>query len=127
MRGVAVVLLATLALPLAISACGDKAAKRAAADARAANFVPPSVLARADFARQIARRFRRLDRDGDDVIEAAEIPSGNRRLKGLDRNGDGEITMPEFSEGLLARFDAMDANKDGAVTSDERAAAKGAM
>lgn len=127
MRGVAVVLLATLALPLAISACGDKAAKRAAADARAANFVPPSVLARADFARQIARRFRRLDRDSDDVIEAVEIPAGNQRIAGLDRNGDGEITMPEFSEGLLARFDGTDANKDGTVTSNELAAAKAAL
>lgn len=123
MRGVAVVLVATLLL----NGCGDREAKRAAADARAANFVPPSVLARADFASQIARRFRRLDRDGDDVIEAVEIPTGNQRIAGLDRNGDGEITMPEFSEGLLARFDAMDLNKDGAVTSDERAAAKGAL
>lgn len=117
----AVLMLATL------GGCGDQKARRAAADAKAAGFVPPSVISRLDFGGQAERRFRRLDRDGDDVIEKTELPARNSRLAALDRNGDGRITTTEFSEGMLARFDAMDLNKDGSVTSDERVAAKEAL
>lgn len=90
------------------------------ADARAANFVPPSVTSRADFARQMEARFHELDHNGDDVITPDEYPKRDSKLAGLDRNHDGKITQGEFSEGMIARFDAADLNHDSAVTSDER-------
>lgn len=39
-----------------------------------------------------------------------------------DANGDKVITQAEFQTAALARFDAADANKDGKVTPEERAA-----
>ncbi len=115
--------IAVMVLAVLAGACSNKADK-AAADAKAASFVPPSVTSRVDFAGIQERRFRRLDRDGDDVLTRAEV-SHAPRLALLDRNGDGEITSSEFSEGQMARFDAMDLNKDGALTSDERVEARG--
>lgn len=41
--------------------------------------------------------------------------------------GDKAVTQAEFVAQALARFDAMDANKDGKVTKEERAAARAAM
>lgn len=39
-----------------------------------------------------------------------------------DANGDKAISQAEFQTAALARFDAADANKDGQVTAEERAA-----
>jgi hypothetical protein len=103
-------------------ACSGK--DQAQADANAAGFVPPSVTSRVDYGTRQERRFTRLDKDGDGVLAAAEMPA-NRRLRALDRNKDGEITSSEFGEGQMARFDAMDLNKDGTLTSDERVDARG--
>lgn len=110
-----------LAAVMATAACGPSAEeKKAAADERAKNFTPPSVTSRVDFGGMMDRRFRTLDRNGDDVIDRAEMPSQDSRLVELDRNRDGQITASEFSEGMLARFDRMDLNRDGTVTSEER-------
>ena len=127
MREVATAVMLGLELAMTLAACGDKKEKRAVADAKAAGFVPPSVIARVDFGSQSDRRFRRLDTDGDDLIDKTEMPAANTRLASLDRNHDGRITATEFSEGMLARFDAMDLNKDGSVTSDEREASREAL
>jgi hypothetical protein len=106
---------------LAVTACGpSKEDKKAAADARAKSFTPPSVTSRVDFGGMMDRRFRSLDRDGNDVIDQAEMPSQDSRLHELDRNRDGRVTASEFNEGMLARFDRMDLNRDGTVTSEER-------
>jgi hypothetical protein len=114
-----------LAFALLAVGCGEKATeKRAEADAKAAGFVPPSVTSRVDYSSIQERRFRRLDRNADDVLEREELPD-NPRLRTLDRNGDGEITSSEFSEGQMNRFDGMDLNKDGSLTSDERVEARG--
>jgi hypothetical protein len=52
------------------------------------------------------RRFRRVDRNGDGVVDAAEyeahlrqhIASASRRLfKQLDRDGDGKLSKEEFT------------------------------
>jgi EF hand len=86
--------------------------------------VPPSVTSRVDFGSMMARRFRELDRDGNDIITRDEMPTTNSRLWELDRNKDGEITESEFFEGMLARFDRMDLNRDGTVTSEEREASR---
>ncbi len=104
-----------------LGACGpDADQKKAEADKRAAGFTPPSVTSRVDFGGMMDRRFRTLDRNGDDVIDAEEMPSQDSRLRELDRNRDGQVTASEFSEGMLARFDRMDLNRDGTVTSEER-------
>ena len=111
---------------LSLSACGDKTQERAQADANASGFVPPSVTSRLDFGALTERRFRRLDRDGDDRISAAELPNRNPgQLLALDRNKDGAVSAIEFSEGMLGRFDKMDLNHDGTVTSEEREASRG--
>ncbi|WP_267432905.1 hypothetical protein [Sphingomonas sp. GM_Shp_1] len=114
------------ALMAATTACGKKEENRAEADRAAAKagFVPPSVTSRVDFGGMMARRFRELDRDGNDIITHEEMPSTNSRLWELDRNKDGEITESEFFEGMLARFDRMDLNRDGTVTSEEREASR---
>ena len=115
-----------LAVGLALSGCTDKDAQRAQADRNAAGFVPPSVTSRLDYGSSMERRFRTLDRNGDDKIGKDELPARSApRLQALDRNKDGEISAIEFSEGMLARFDAMDLNHDGTVTTEERQASLG--
>ncbi|RMB54567.1 EF hand domain-containing protein [Sphingomonas sp. PP-CE-3A-406] len=110
-----------VATGLLLSACGDKDAQRAQADANAVGFVPPSVTSRLDFGASMERRFRTLDRNADDRITKDELPAPNARIKAFDRNHDGVITAIEWSEGTLAWFDRMDLNHDGTVTSEERA------
>ncbi|APX64717.1 EF-hand domain-containing protein [Sphingomonas sp. gentR] len=128
MRGWArgLISLGLMALAATTTACGKEAENRAEADRAAAKagFVPPSVTSRVDFGSMMARRFRELDRDGNDIITADEMPTTNSRLWELDRNKDGEITESEFFEGMLARFDRMDLNRDGTVTSEEREASR---
>ena len=112
---------ALAATGLFMSACGDKDAQRAQAEANAVGFVPPSVTSRLDFGASMERRFRTLDRNADDRITKEELPAPNARIKAFDRNKDGIITAIEWSEGTLAWFDRMDLNRDGTVTSEERA------
>jgi hypothetical protein len=107
-----------------LSACGDKDAQREQADRNASGFIPPSVTSRLDFGAGMERRFRTLDRNGDDRITKDELPSPNARIKAFDRNKDGVITAIEWSEGTLAWFDRMDLNHDGTVTSEERVASR---
>lgn len=117
---------AAFAAGLILSGCSDKKAASAQADAKAAGFVPPSVTSRLDYGSAMERRFRALDRDGDDKISKDELPVRNAsRLLAYDRNKDGSISAIEFSEGSLARFDAMDLNHDGTVTTEERVASRG--
>jgi hypothetical protein len=114
-----------VATGLALTGCGpNEEQKRAAADARAASFTPPSVTSRLDFGSAMTRRFRELDRNADEFIDETELPNRNSRLRRLDRNKDGRISAIEFSEGTLAWFDRVDTNHDGTITSDEREAAK---
>ena len=65
------------------------------------------------------RRFRNLDRNGDDHLDKSELPRQDSRLLNLDRDKDGEISLIEWGEGTLKRFDQMDLNRDGTVTSEE--------
>ena len=44
-----------------------------------------------------------------------------------DADSNGAITQAEFQKAALVRFDTMDANKDGQVTQQERAAARASM
>lgn len=120
-----VTMVAVLAAPVMLAACGGNAdEERAAADAAAVNFTPPSVMSRLDYGSAITRRFRDLDRNADETLSRDELPSRNTRLLRLDRSADGNITAIEFSEGMLAWFDGMDLNHDGTVTSEERQASR---
>jgi len=109
-----------LACALALAACGKAEEKQAAADAKAAGFVPPSVTSRLDWGAAGERRFHALDRNGDDVLTSNEVPRPDSRILRYDRDGDGDVSLVEFSEGTMARFDRMDLNRDGTVTSEER-------
>jgi hypothetical protein len=93
----------------------------------ASGFVPPTNQTRADYLDSIDRAFTRMDGDGDGVIEAGEIPARRGALiKARDADHNGEITREEFVQGGLARFDRLDANHDGVLTSAERRADKSA-
>lgn len=111
-------------IAVALSGCGSSKTTQAEADAQAAGFVPPSVMSRLDYGGIVERRFRTLDRNGDDQISADELPTTDSRLMSLDHNHDGRISAAEWSEGMLARFDRRDANHDGSVTSTERESAR---
>ena len=104
-------------LALLMGCSGGKKAQ-AKADARAAGFVPPSVLSRLDYGGIVERRFRALDRNNHEYITPDKLPA-------KDRDHDGRISAAEWSEGMLARFDRIDANHDGSVTSAERDALHG--
>lgn len=107
-------------LLLALAACGGGEQKQADADARAAAFVPPSVTSRLDYGSAQERRFHRLDRNGDDVLTPNEIPRPDSRILQYDADKDGDVSLSEFTTGTMARFDRMDLNRDGTVTSEER-------
>ena len=117
---------AVVVAAMLLAGCGpSKREKRAMADAKAANFVPPSVTSRVDFGSAIDQRFRALDRNGDNYITPDEMPPKNKaRLMSFDKDGDGKVSEIEFSDGQLARFDRDDLNHDGTVTSEEQQAAK---
>lgn len=51
---------------------------------------------------------------------------GGMMMGRADRDGDKTISQAEFQAAALARFDAADANKDGQVTAEERAAQRAA-
>lgn len=112
----------SIGLTAALAACSagsDKKEAKADAVAAASGFKPPSVMSRVDYGLMIDRRFRALDRNGDDQLTGDELPRADSRLMALDRDRDGAITQHEFSTGLLARFDKRDINDDGTVTSYE--------
>lgn len=51
---------------------------------------------------------------------------GGMMMGKADTNGDKAISQAEFETAALTRFDAADANKDGQVTAEERAAQRAA-
>ncbi|WP_222873681.1 EF-hand domain-containing protein [Hankyongella ginsenosidimutans] len=75
-----------------------------------------------------ARMFQRLDRNQDGVLSAADapppVPSPQDRfaqmVKEADTDGDGVVSLNEFKAKGNARFDSLDADKNGVLTADER-------
>ena len=116
----------------------QRQAKRAAREARRAQPVTA-----AEFQRKAQARFARLDANRDGVLTAEERPQrrgmrgrgegrmgeggGERGMRGPGRGGPGvAITAVQFRTRALARFDAVDANRDGRVDQAEIAARRAA-
>jgi hypothetical protein len=111
----------TLSL-LLLAGCGSSPQ---ANDELAANFVPPTLLKRAEYETLLESRWTKLDRNLDGKIEPSEIPTRfAKRLAELDADHDGAITHAEFIHGSLARFDRDDTNHDGLLTNVESSAAR---
>ncbi|WP_332792857.1 calcium-binding protein [Sphingomonas sp. RB3P16] len=106
-----------------LAGCGTKPSN----DEYAANFVPPTLLKRAEYETLLESRWTRLDRNLDGDIVQSEIPVKYAdRLTALDADHDGKITHREFISGSLARFDREDTNHDGLLTNVESSAARAA-
>lgn len=113
-------------LLLLLAGCGGPTKQQKDAYAEAAkSYVPPAVTSRLDYGGMVERRFHLLDRNQDGYVTSDELPHRNDpTIMSLDHDGDGRVSAQEFSEGMMARFDANDLNKDGTVTSNEYRAAK---
>ncbi len=81
--------------------------------------------------RQGETRFTQLDTNKDGQLSKAEFmasmpvrqpasSTGVHLLTPLDKNKDSKVSLDEYRSPILTRFDAMDANKDGQVTTAER-------
>lgn len=98
-------------------------------------------------AARLSRRFDALDTNKDGKLDRAEFTAPRpapqpgaagsgmggmgmggagraHRLARMDGNADRAISREEFVAGVLQRFDAADANKDGKLTPEERASAR---
>ena len=108
-------------LAAAVGGCSKKAPDGTGAE----NFRPPTNQTRADDLDMLNRNFARLDANGDEALQASEIV-GRRadRIRALDTDRDSEVSREEFVKGGLARFDRIDANHDGVLTSGERRAGR---
>ena len=91
--------------------------------------------AKALVAQQLQARFKQLDTNkkgslspqefaaAAGPIRTAETPE--QLLKTLDSNGDGRITTEEFRAPQIAKFNKVDANRDGIATPEEMRKATG--
>jgi Ca2+-binding EF-hand superfamily protein len=78
-----------------------------------------------------AHWFDRADLDKDGYVTAEEVQSGRaKQFRRMDGNGDEQLTLDEFRYGISSnqqgemelmqrQFALMDADQDGALTSDE--------
>jgi Ca2+-binding EF-hand superfamily protein len=77
---------------------------------------------------RLAERFDAIDANHDGQVTFEELRAfhqahaGKRGGRSADANGDGKVTREEFMARAASRFDRLDANKDGVLTSDEMAA-----
>jgi len=76
----------------------------------------------------IAQNFDAIDANHDGQVTLDELhafmkarhaQAGHKMFASADANGDGRISRDEFMAQAAARFDRLDANKDGALTPDE--------
>lgn len=128
----------------------DRAAQRAEMQAKrfaALDANKDGSISKAEWDQHGADRAARRAERGEKRADAGEARGGNRGdgMRGhhgkrgghgggmgggwmtADTNGDKAISQAEFTTASLARFDRMDANKDGQVTAEERQAERQAM
>jgi hypothetical protein len=104
-------------------------------------------LAQSEAPPRLAQRFAQLDADRDARLSPAELQAGRQAMRAergprgergqgrrhagqaarvrADANGDGVLTRAELDASVHARFVALDANRDGFVTRDERRDGRG--
>lgn len=113
---------APMATATPVSSTPVSATPVGAGTAAPAGFTPPTSTSRADYGGKVERRFRKLDKNGDDKLERDELPSkrADKLLRKSDKNGDGALDASEWSAAMLQKFDKRDANHDGNLTSDEK-------
>ena len=84
---------------------------------------------------RIESEFTKLDTNKDGVLSKTEFmaaapqsagaaPNGANIVAQLDKNKDGKVSAEEYRGPVLARFDAIDTNKDGTISDAERKAAQ---
>ena len=83
---------------------------------------------------RVESEFTKLDTNKDGQLNKAEFmaaapaksatpPNGANVVAQLDKNKDGKVAPDEYRAPILARFDKLDANKDGTISAAERQAA----
>ncbi len=88
-----------------------------------------------DFEANARARFGRIDRNGDGVVDAAEIEAAlaqrmgrherrrermsERLLRRFDADRDGKVTHEEFVQYISTRFVEFDLNNDGRITDED--------
>ena len=70
------------------------------------------------------RRSNRVERRQDRREAAFAGRFGGRMIERADTDKDGRVSLAEATARPLARFDRLDANKDGSLTREERRAAR---
>ena len=82
-------------------------------------------LVRQDVLKQVARRFRRLDRNADGRVFRAEVPTmAPARFQRFDQNGDASFDLVELTNVLIEQalsrcspvFDRLDHDRDGELS-----------
>lgn len=100
---------------------------------RAADTNADGLISRTEAAAlpRIAERFDAIDANHDGQISFEELRGAHHKARGegflkrLDADGDGKVSKAEALAKATERFDRVDANKDGFITSDEIAAGQG--
>jgi len=119
---------------LAMAQGDDDGARRGRFDLFQADSNSDGVLTRAEFDANRQSHFARLDADNNGQLTREEMRAGRpargeghrghrgqgRGFGNVDANNDGNITREEFLAGPIARFERMDANRDGVISADER-------
>ena len=77
-------------------------------------------ISRDEFAKAGEMRDRRMAMRGHMMRRAMGDRMRGRMLENADADNDGRISLQEMQAKALARFDEMDANRDGTVTREER-------
>ena len=66
-------------------------------------------VSEAEYVAWMSRGFRRMDRNGDGVLEASELPGGRGK----------PITLKSFQDNLRRQFHRLDRNHDGYLSARE--------